>query len=297
MNSIKFQLLTAVLLTFASGTHAQPYSVATRDVQLNGHNLFMDSFDSSDPTRNTSGHYDPQKGGGDQAALASEAGILNSINVGNVDIWGRLYSGVPFALAIGSDSSIGSAAWHQNLLTGIEPGFHTTNYVWMFPDVALPFGGVVPLRGTYNGVYYDYILSNGNYRLPSLTLSGGQTLLVIGDAQLAVEGNATLSGSSQIVILPTASLKFYVNGKANLRGGGIVNQGVAANFIYYGTSSNAELTLRISTPFVGGIYAPRTTCTISSAGGLRANMQGAAVAGSIELGADLDFHYDEALSP
>jgi hypothetical protein len=289
-------LLGTVLMSLTSLTKAAPYAIAAREVHLNGYDLFANSFNSSDPTRSTGGQYDPQKGGSDQAAVASAAGILNSINVGNVEIWGRLETEVPFSLAFGPASSIGSVAWHLSLQTGIEPGFHTTNLVWMFPDVAPPFiAGFVPVGGTYNGVFYNYILHTDDYRLSSLTLSGGQKMLVIGTSRLDVPGNASLSGNSQIVILPTASLRLYVAGTANLRGGGIVNQGVAGNFIYYGTGSNSELNLRISTPFVGGIYAPNATCTVTSGGGTVADMQGAVVVRSIVLGTDLDFHFDEAL--
>jgi hypothetical protein len=296
MKKSSLLLLGTVLMSLTSLTKAAPYAIAAREVHLNGYDLFANSFNSSDPTRSTGGQYDPQKGGSDQAVIASAAGILNSINVGNVELWGRLETGLPFSLAFGPDSSIGSVAWHQSLQTGIEPGFHTTNLVWMFPDVQPPFiAGFFPAGGTYSGVYYNYILNTGDYRLPSLTLSGGQKMLVIGTTRLDVPGNVNLSGNSQILILPTASLRLYVAGTANLRGGGIVNQGIAGNFIYSGTGSSSELNLRISTPFVGGIYAPSATCTVTSGGGGTADMQGAIVVRSIVLGTDVDFHFDEAL--
>jgi hypothetical protein len=143
-------------------------------------------------------------------------------------------------------------------------------------------------------VYYDYILTIGDYRLPSLVLSGGQKMLVTGVARLDIPGNVNLTGNGQVVILPEASLQLFVAGTANLRGGGIINQGVASHFIFFGVGLFSELNLRVATPFVGGIYAPRATCTITSAGGSSADLQGAVVTRSIQLGADLDFHFDEA---
>jgi len=297
MKDYLLPVLTAVLATFAGSSYGQAYSIATREVQLNGYNLFMDSFDSSDPALSTNGHYDPAKGGGDGSRLGALDGIMNANNVGTVDLWGGLDTGVPYSLGFGPASVIGSALWHLSSNAGIEPGYHTTNFVWSFPDVALPFGGTAPVGGTHDGVQYDYILGNGDYRLGSLTLSGGQTLLVTGAAQLVVAGNASLSGNGQILILPTASLRLFVAGRANLRGNGVVNQGVPANFLYLGTPSNTELNLRINTPFIGGIYAPSAVCTISSTGGGNADMQGAVIVRSVELGANLDFHYDAAPSP
>jgi hypothetical protein len=89
----------------------------------------------------------------------------------------------------------------------------------------------------------------------------------------------------------------YVGGTANFRGDGILNQGVAANFTYFATSPSSEVSLRISTPFVGGIYAPNATCSITSGGGSAAVIQGAIIVGSMVLGTDVNFHFDEALAP
>jgi hypothetical protein len=295
MKTLCYLVVGALLTTLATRTSAAALSIAAREIHLNGHDLFVDSYDSSDPARSTGGHYDPLKGGGDQVVVGTEAGILNANNVGTVDVWGRLETGPVFSLEFGPQSSIGSISWHQASQMGIEPGYHTTNLVWEFPDVAPPLtAGLVPIGGTYDGVYYDYILTIGDYRLPSLVLSGGQKMLVTGVARLDIPGNVNLTGNGQVVILPEASLQLFVAGTANLRGGGIINQGVASHFIFFGVGLFSELNLRVATPFVGGIYAPRATCTITSAGGSSADLQGAVVTRSIQLGADLDFHFDEA---
>jgi hypothetical protein len=109
MKNVWFLFVASILMTLA-GAQAAPYAIAAREVHLNGYNLFVDSFDSADPLWSTDGHYDPAKGGRDQAVVASEAGILNSINMGNVELWGRLETAFPFVLAFGPESSIGSAS-------------------------------------------------------------------------------------------------------------------------------------------------------------------------------------------
>jgi hypothetical protein len=285
-------LFGIVLTTLSFPSEAAPFAIATREIVLNGYNLFANSFDSSDPLQSTDGHYDPLKGGGDLAVVASETGIRNSINVGTVEIWGTLETGLPFFLETSAQSSIGSIAWHQSNQTGIEPGYHTTNGVPVFPDAVEPLPGLVPTSGTYNGVNYDYLLSDGVYTLPSLTMSGGQAMLVIGNSQLDVKGNASLSGQSHIRILPSASLRMYVAGTGNLRGNGIINEGVAGNFIYFGIRESPTLHLRVATRFSGTIYAPYAVCTITSGGNSAAEIEGYVAARSVELGSDVNFHVD-----
>jgi len=76
----------------------------------------------------------------------------------------------------------------------------------------------------------------------------------------------------------------------------IINQGVPRNFTYFATGPNREVNLRVTAPFVGGIYAPSAVCTVTSGGNAAADMQGTVVARSIVLGANLDFHFDEDLA-
>jgi hypothetical protein len=115
-------------------------------------------------------------------------------------------------------------------------------------------------------------------------------------ARLDISGNVSLSGNSHILILSSANLQLYVGGTtANFRGGGIINQGVPRTFTYFGIGANSEVNLRVTSPFVGGIYAPNAVCTVSSGGNTAADMQGAVVVRSMVLGADVDFHFDEDL--
>ena len=289
-NSLMMLGIVLAMLPFRN--QAAPYAIATREIHLNGYNLFVDSFNSSDLLRSTAGQYDPLKAGGDQSVVGSETGVSNSINVGTVIVWGRLQTGLPFSLEFGPQSSIGSAAWHQASQTGFEPGFHETNFTYIFPDAYPPFASDLPASGAYNGIFYNYILNDGNYTLPSLTMSGGQKMLVAGSAALDVRGNANLSGNSQILILPSANFRLSVRGTANFRGGGIINQGAPRNFTYFGIGGGSDVNFRVTTPLVGGIYAPTAVCTITGGGNAVADLQGAFVARSMVLGGDVSFHFD-----
>jgi hypothetical protein len=290
-------LLTALgsiaLTLLPPASSGAPYAIAAKQVDLKGYRLLVDSFDSADPTRSTDGRYDPLKAG-DTGDVATEAGILNSLNVGDVQIWGGVLTGSPFSLALGPVSSVGSAAWHQAGQLGIEPGYHDTTFVWAFPDVALPSAGwLTPVGGTLDGVYYTYILGAGDYRLSSLSMSGSQKLLAIGAARLVVDGNLSLSGNAEIIVLPSAALRLYSQAATvNFRGNGISNLGAARNFLYLGLPGNTTVNLRIGRPFVGSIYAPSAVCNLTSAGGGVAGIEGLIISQSVELGANVRLHLD-----
>jgi hypothetical protein len=294
-----FSRLSLVLLNavFLSSGDCAPYAVAVRQVNLNGYNFFCDSFNSSDTNLSTGGLYDPLKAS-DGANVASQDGILNANNVANVEIWGRLQTGSPFILDLGPFGSVGSVAWHQAGQFGIEPSFHDTNFAWVFPDVPPPFSaGLVPAPGVVNGVYYNYVFyGDGNYQLTSLTLSGSQKALVMGFTRLLVTESVSLSGNAYIRVLPAGRLDLYVAGAtANLRGGGIINEGLTRSFNYFGMPGNTAVNLRVSTPFVGNVYVPAGSCTITSSGSSTAELFGAIAGRALELGAPVRLHLDEAV--
>jgi hypothetical protein len=120
------QIFLACLLAFLPlAGRAAPFAIATRDIQLNGYDLFIDSFNSADPLRSTGGQYDPLKGGGDASIIGSEAGVNNANNLANVQLFGRLKTGLPFVLAVPKAQL--EARLQQSGQTGIEPGFQTTD--------------------------------------------------------------------------------------------------------------------------------------------------------------------------
>jgi hypothetical protein len=295
MRGILLSVFTAILLAGLFCQAGPPYAIAVREISLTGNNLFCDSFNSADTNRSTDGRYDPLKAG-DLANVGSENGILNSIDLGNAEIWGSINTFTQYTLAIGPFSSIGSVAWHQAGQTGIEPGYHETNFQWIFPDVAAPFGGVMPAGGVVNGLSYTYVLSTGDYRMSSLTMSGNQKMIVTGQARLHVTGPLNLSGNAYILILAEGRLELYAGGVASIRGNGIVNEGLANGFWYLGLAGNSTLNLRVATPLVGGIYAPRTACTITGGGSGVAEIHGSILCRTLTLGNQLQLHYDEALN-
>ena len=66
--------------------------VAKEAIVLNGNNVLVDSFDSSDPGHSTGGQYDPAKRK-DNGHVATNLGIVNALSGGNASILGTVATG------------------------------------------------------------------------------------------------------------------------------------------------------------------------------------------------------------
>ena len=78
-----------------------------------------------------------------------------------------------------------------------------------------------------------------------------------------------------------------------LRGGAIGNR--PENFVYFGMTNVASITLSGNSTFVGAVYAPEATLTLNG-GGNANNLEGSAIVNSVTLNGHYDFHYDVSLA-
>jgi hypothetical protein len=278
--------------------------VAKGQIDLNGNNVRTDSFDSGDPNYSTDGKYNSAKSkdGGD---VASNASVINTVNVGNANIRGRVSTGPGGTVAIGPNGAVGSKAWHDAGRTGIEPGWSSDDMNVSFPDVQPPFSGgaFTPGSGRYGGTNYTYLLLGGNYLMSSLSMSGQQQMLVTNRTILWVTGNVSLSGQAQIIIATNSSLDLYVGTSsgspvsASLGGNGIANNSIgnATNFFYHGLPSNTSVSFSGNAAFTGVIYAPNAALALGGGGNNTYDFVGASVSATATLNGHFNFHYDEAL--
>jgi hypothetical protein len=274
--------------------------VAKGQIDLNGNDIMSDSFDSSNPDHNTGGLYDvnKRKANGD---IATNSGLINSLNVGNADIFGKVSTGPGGSIAIGVQGSVGDLAWHVDGNRGIQEGASTDDMNVDFPDVEPPFtsGAYTPISGFYGSTFYTYKLTNlENYYLSSLSLNSSQKLIVTEpNTTLYVGGNISITGHAFIEIAPGASLKLYAGGSSvNLGGGGIINHsGNATDFVYFGLPSNTSLSFSGNGTFTGVIYAPNADFTLNGGGSGVDDFMGASITKSVFMNGSFNFHYDEAL--
>lgn len=150
---------------------------------------------------------------------------------------------------------------------------------------------------TTSSATYDYVLGTGNYEMQSMSMSGGAKMIVKGDAVLYVTGNLSMTGQSELIIAPGASLKIYVGGPtAKFAGNGILNQaGDTTKFAYYGLPNNTNLELSGNASFTGTFYAPNANFALNGGGNDSNDFIGASVTKTVAMHGHFKFHYDERL--
>ena len=272
--------------------------IAKGQIDLSGNNIRTDSFDSTDPAYSTGGAYDPAKAK-DNGDIATNSAVIDSLNVWNADIFGKVSTGPGGTVQIGPNGSVGSAAWHLAGNTGIEPGWSNDDMNVDFPDVQAPFtgGALTPGSGSVGETNYTYVLTSGNWELPGLSMSGQNKLIVLGDAILYVTGSVSLSGQAYMTISTNSSLQLYVSGSTTSIGGkGVVNTpGSATNFVYYGMPGNTSVSMSGNAAFTGAIYAPSADFTLGGGGSATYDFVGSSVTSTVKMNGHFNFHYDESL--
>src|ERR1041385_9173009 len=146
----------AVLVHTSRGSLFRKALAARNFINLNGNNIATDSFDSADPFKSRYGTYDGTYYSGDKGDVACNASIVDSVNVGNADIYGHVATGPGGSVYIGSNGSVGEHAWVSLHPSGIESGWVTDDSNFTFPATDLPYNastsGVVPVDNTGGNV-------------------------------------------------------------------------------------------------------------------------------------------------
>lgn len=267
--------------------------VAKGQIDMSGNNVKTDSFDSMDPTYSTNGQYDPAKAksNGD---VATNSGLVNSLSVGNADIFGKVSTGPGGSVSVGSNGGVGDADWHANPANAgkIQPGWSSDDMNVSFPDVSLPFTGGYSTPGG-NPLT---ISSSGNYQING---SLSKSLVVQSNVHvvLVVTGDISITGNNGIEIQKGGSLQLYMAGSsASIKGNGVMNNGGnATNFFYYGLPSNTSVAFGGNGAFTGAIYAPQAAFTLGGGGNDTKDFVGASVTSTVKMNGHFNFHYDENL--
>jgi hypothetical protein len=275
--------------------------VAKSTINLNGNNIATDSFDSGDPNYSTGGQYDStkHKANGD---VATDSTIINSLNVGDADIWGHASTGPGGSISIGPNGSIGDLAWHNANNGGIQPGSTNNDMNVYLPDVTQPFStGFSPQSGTLYGQSYTYLLDGGatgtDYVISDLSLNGHDTMMVTNHVRLLVTGSINITGNAGIEVAKNSSLEIYMKGtSASIGGNGVANDtGYAVNFLYFGLPTNTSLSFSGNGTFTGAIYAPAASFNLGGGGSGSQDFIGASVSNTVLMNGHFLFHFDEAL--
>jgi hypothetical protein len=144
---------------------------------------------------------------------------------------------------------------------------------------------------------YTYVLRSDQYQVTDLSMSGNDSLLVLGtNVTLYITRDFSMTGNSQVIIAPGASLKVFVGGDVNLAGNGIFNYTLdASHFSLYGLPTNHNIAISGNAAFTGVVYAPQADLVMNGSGNTIYDVVGAIVANTATLHGHFQFHYDEAL--
>lgn len=275
---------------FASGL------VAKDTITFNGAMTTVDSWNSDpdgDPATAPVAYDETVRN--DQGTVASAAVHNSAALINQADIWGYVFTG-------GQQPQVG----HNGSIRGkdtapevaIDPGRIATDFNADFPPVDAPTDGTyIAAIGSTLGVAGE----TTSWRCPSLSLSGNQSLTILGDVTLVLTAPSgsdalSLTGKATIIIPAGSRLRLYTEGNIKVAGNGITNPNVQPlSCQIWGTNrSAAGQIIRVAGNGVlcGIVYAPEAEITLNGNG----DMMGSVVGRTITLTGNAAFHYDESLA-
>ena len=299
---IRFLSCVAILLRLGCVEAQQPPCafkfgvVSKQGIDLNGNNLYLDSFDSIDPAKSTNGLYDATKKQAN-GNLALGGSVTDSLtNLANANIYGYVFTGPTSTVTIGTSGSIGPtfASPATDVAGAMTNGWLRSDCSIDVSDVILPIGA--SLWSTLGSINNTGTINGGDWRATGIFLNGAVDKLTIqGNVRLYVVGNVSLSGNGMILISPGASLELYVAGNVFIGGNGVVNlTGRALSNRFYGLATSTSWSINGNGTWIGVACAPSAAMTLSG-GGVAGDMSGMLIGKSIVLNGQTRVHCDESL--
>jgi len=273
--------------------------VSKERIDMQGNNVYTDSYDSTDPTKSTSNRYDSAKrqANGD---IASNDTVTNTVDIalGNAEVYGYILVSPNGTVTFGPNGSCGPTFVPSEragtVAEALSSGYLRKDFQVDIPDVTLPSGAGSWLSlGSING---SRTITAGDYQASDITIAGNSTVTISGGrVRLYVTGDIRSTGNSLIRIEPGASLEIYAAGSVRIAGDGVVNDALTPlNCQFYGLPTSTSWDLSGNGQWVGTVYAPNAALSMCG-GGARGDMSGAVVARSITMTGQVQFHYDESL--
>lgn len=269
--------------------------LARESVSFAGNNASVDSWNSdpdNDPTTAAVDYFDVERN--DQGSVASVSVASTAVLVNHADIYGYVYTGGA-PPDVGKNGSITGRDTPADVT--IDTSRVATNFTASFVDLTAPVDGtVLASLGSTLGTPGEAT----KWRTKSISLSGQQTLTILGDVTLVLTAGSgdkaiDVTGKAAILIAKDSSLTLYVEGDALIAGNGLgnANKRPATCLIYGTNTSTAGQSIHVAGngALRAAIYAPNADVTVNGNG----DVMGAIVARNITLTGNAAFHYDESL--
>lgn len=267
--------------------------VARDTVRFSGTNTTVDSW-NSDPDNDATTAPVPYSEAvrADRGSIATLAVVNSAMLINQADVWGYVATGGG-APEIGTQGSIRGADTPEDVL--VDPARVTTDFSADLPNLA------APIDGTLLASVGDTLGTAGEatrWRLPSLALSGNQTLTILGDVTLILTASTgpalDVTGNASIIIPDGSSLTVYAEADMKIAGNGLANGNTRpVTCRIYGTStSDQAIHLAGNGTLMAVVYAPNADVQINGNG----DIMGAVVGRVVTLTGNAAFHYDESLA-
>ena len=295
-------LRRAIIVKAIPGSLFQGGLIAKGEVNLKG-SVLVDSFNSQVAGMNINGQYAPSIRNDNGSIASASSNVVATVSAGgNVEVYGKVYTGPEDTFVNNGGATIGSESFVDGTSTGAETGAVQNDLNIYIPDApSPPSGGIsLPTKGSviFQGLpqLNSYLLTTGNYRESSISLQNSEKILVQGNVKLYVTGDFKMSGQSQLIIATNSSLTFYAGGAIDMSGGGVMNQsGYATNLTVNGLNTCTSIKYTGGSDFIGTIYAPYAAVDMGGGGNTDYHFVGSLVAGSIKIDGHYQVHYDESL--
>jgi hypothetical protein len=270
--------------------------VARRTLAFSGTNATVDSW-ISDPDRDPATAPVPYSAAvrRDHGSIASADVTNSAILLNQAHIWGYVATG-------GGDPQIGNQGTVQgaNTPTGVsvDPARITRDFSADFNLLTAPVDGtVLGALGTTLGTAGTAT----RWRVASVSLSGNQTLTVLGDVTLILTAGSgvtslSVAGNAAINIPAGSTLTVYTEGNLRIAGNGFVNSNAQPiSCTLYGTNQTyggQDFQIAGNGAIKASVYAPNADVRLVGNG----DIMGSVVARDITLTGNAAFHYDETLA-
>jgi hypothetical protein len=263
-------------------------------VDMNNHNILIDSYDSRDASKSTNGFYDAAK----RQTNGNIATNGPLIDAGSARIYG--------SAATNGGTVLNSA----NVSGDIRNDFYQETFAVTRPDVVPDLGTPASLNGSATIVARAGTPTQ--VLVPQIQLSGQDILRIAGAAdssatfaQIIVNSDISMSGQSKIVVDPGVHVRIFVGGDADISGNGVLNPNSPLHFQLYGLDrpKNADgspqnpgvMKVAGNGGFRGTVYAPSYEVRMVG-GGTSDSIFGSFVGWTVSMTGVQAVHYDEALA-
>lgn len=268
---------------------------ASKQIVFSGLNTSVDSWNSDPDGDRSTPPIDFDSALRNDRGIVASTGVENrAMLVNQAEIFGYVYTSGP-SPEVGVSGSIRGHDTPADVR--IDSQRVTTDFSADFPPVTAPVDGT-PIAEI--GATLGTVGEATKWRCEGLSLSGSETLTILGDVTLVLTAGSgsrviDVIGNAGIVISENASLTVYAEGNILIAGRGITNRNVEASRCrIFGTNTSVggqSLHLAGSGQLRAAVYAPNASVKIDGNG----DMMGAVVGKDITLTGNAAFHYDEAL--